>query len=72
MAQTKLKPPAHREKPTRLTSPAAEPLRPWTAPAEREPGSGPGSRLVVIVWGLGFLLLFSLLLWDFVSALLFR
>lgn len=74
MASTKHKTRTPRERPDRLVS---EPP-PRLAPALQEPPIAlsqtpdAGSRFALAVWLTGFLFLFGFLLWDLVTALLFR
>jgi hypothetical protein len=73
MATTKHKAHTLREKPNRngpVPAPRLAPLQ--EAPVESEQEADASSRFTFTVWLLGFGFLGSLVLWDFVTALLFR
>jgi hypothetical protein len=68
--------PKHRtlkEKPSRIVLPFTEPApAPPEPPNDLEQRPNPGSRLALAMWLIAFLFLCSLVLWDLVTAILFR
>jgi hypothetical protein len=72
MAAPKQKPQSPREKPPPIDQrPADEPYSPPPIPADGSTISGPGARFTLVVWGIAFLFLFALIVWDLIHALLF-